>query len=170
MNIEIKEYTTNLERTKDVINTLGLKLKTLEEAGLPLQSGIADYIGMAELNIKAQKEQLKAVENEIKLRKKQLDEQLTNIKTGSAKFLEEMGVDRLEGNIVSSVTLVPESPKTAKKRFKLIVPKKETEEFLVSSGLAVWEDYEADGRPAMIRVNRRKAGTVVIDESESAAK
>ena len=162
------QLTTSLESSKDVIETLNWKLSAINEAGLPAQSGIADYISLALDNLDAQVKQLDYVMSEIKARKEVIKEQKAYIQEQSAQFILDMGIDKLEGAIYSSVTITKaKEPSTKEKRtFMLLCSKDEMEAFLVESGLAVYEveQVEIPAEKAKIRVNKRKVLVGTIED------
>ena len=158
---------TSLETTPNVKETLEWKINSLIEQDKNISNGLADYFGIALNNLDGQLEQLKQLEADIKERKTALNEQITAIKQEGAYFLESQGIDRLDGVLTSSVTINKGKEPGEKLVFKLLVPKKESEQFLVDSGLAVFESVETPGTKDTIKVNKRKiALSEVIEESD----
>lgn len=102
----MKQYVTALEDCElgEMSNILNRKA---EKVG---SNGAADYIGFAVQNIEASVERIEAnikLMQEIRARAK---EQIELIKIGSAKWLLENGVDKLDGDIVSSVSVFDKAP------------------------------------------------------------
>ena len=155
---------TSLETSPNVVETLNWKINSLVEQDKNVSNGLADYIGMGLDNLDAQLAQLDEVAKEINERKKALKAQITEIKEQGAYFLESQGIDRLDGVLTSSVTINKGKDPGEKLVFKLLVPKKESEQFLADSGLAVFESVETPGTKDTIKVNKRKiALSEVVD-------
>ncbi len=162
--MEIKNYHTSLESTSDVVETLGWKRDTINAEGLPVESGLADYIALSLDNLDAQIKQLKAVEAEIKARKAAITEQKRAIKEETAYFLRSNGLDSLKGVICSSVTISDGKPATTKQKFVSNISKKEIEELVVKSGMGYYEEVEVPATPDVVRVNKRK---IALSEVEA---
>jgi len=154
---------TSLSTTDDVLNTLEYKMNSLQEQDLPIQEGLSDYIGLSLDEIEAQLQQLKAVKQEVSEREKVLKSHSQQIKEDGAKFLDQYGIEKMEGNIISSITITKGKPETSKVKFKLLVDKKASETYLVDGGLAVFESVEVPATKDVIRVNKRK---VIVPEIE----
>ena len=147
---------TSLETTVDVKDTLEYKMNYLKAEGKDIQTSLADYIYMATNSIKSQLDELKELKSQIKSREDTLKMQDGLIKEGTADFLLDMGIDKLQGNLVSSVTLTKAKDATTKEVYSLIVDKKEAEQYLINAGLAVMETKEVPATKAKVRVNNRK--------------
>jgi len=167
MQLETKK--TSLEVSTDPTETLRWKLERLQEDNLPVEAGLADYIALAVDNLEAKAAYLSEVEKQIKEEKKRIKEQEAAIKTAAAEFIKKFGADRLEGAIVSSVTVTKPKEATTKRKLKLLQPKKAIDEFLVAEGLAEWEEVEVPPAPASVRINRRKVIVPEIEEAPDAA-
>ena len=154
---------TTLSTTDDVVNTLEYKMNSLQEQNLPLQEGLSDYIGLSLDEIEAQLLQLKAVKQEVSEREKSLKSHSKQIKEEGAKFLENYGIEKMEGNIVSSITITKGKPTSIKQKFVTELSKKEIEELIITSGFGYYEDIEVPETVDMLRVNKRK---VIIPEVE----
>ena len=113
--------------------------------------------------LEAQLAQLKAVKSEIADREKTIKSQKEAILEDAARFITDMGIDRLDGTIVSSVTVTEAKEPTVGQKLELTVSKKEADEFLLNAGLAVMVDIEKKGSPAKVRINKRK---VIVPEVE----
>ncbi len=163
-NLSVKR--TSLSSTTNVIETLKWKREQLVEDKKPLAESIADYIALSIDELDMQLEYFKEIKAEIAQREKKIKEQKAAVLEGSAAFLIDAGVDKLEGGIVSSITVTKAKPATTKKVFKVIEHKKEVEKYLVSAGLAVYEEVEVSGAKAKIRVNKRKIAPAEVVETQ----
>ena len=122
-NLIEKTYTTKLEAVSakdDVLAILDAKLEATSGAG------VVDYIGLATDHIEAKKEELSKHIKILQDMKKDEDARLTFIKEESAKWLEGNGIEKLDGLIVSSITINETKPKE-----NLIV---DDEEALINAG------------------------------------
>ncbi len=163
----LKEYHTSLAKTDDVKSTLSWKLESIKEDGLPTDTSLADYIALSLDEIAANLAQLKAVKQEVSQREEVLKSHSKRILEDGAKFIKEFGVDRLDGNICSSVTVTKAKPARTKttRVFELYTDKKDMEDFLIDAGLGGYNDVEVEVPevPAKLRVNKRKSGTVTVE-------
>lgn len=129
--------------------------------------GIADYIEMSIGNLEARLDRIKQAEAELKAIKASTEEQINTIKEGVAEWLQDAGIDKLNGDRVSSVSVFE---RTAKE--ELIVT---DEEALINLGYfktvldktsvknAIKDGAEIDGahidvthHPVSLKVNRRR--------------
>ncbi len=156
---------TSLEGTSDIKSTLDWKINQLTEDKRSISNGLADYFGIAVDNLTGQLDQLKKLESEIKERKKAISEQISLIKTDGADFLKENGIETLEGILISSVTINKGRGVTTKQKFSLLVPKKESETFLIESGLAIMESVEVPYSKDTLRINKRKIALLEIEDA-----
>lgn len=147
---------TSLETATDVVATLNWKINSLMEQDKNVSNGLCDYFGIGLNNLDAQLEQLKQLEADIKERKKALTGQISHIKQDGARFLQEQGIDRLDGVLYSSLSVRKGAPATSKKKYKLLVSKRESEEFLVESGLAVYERVDVPETKDSLTIYNRK--------------
>ena len=154
---------TRLSKTNDVVDTLNYKMLSLQEQDVDVQTRLADYIYRGVSEVDNDLLQLKALKDEIKEREAHLKAQKASILSGSASFLLSNGIDKLEGNLVSSVTVNKGKDETTKQVFTLLVTKKESESFMIEAGIAVMTDVEVPKTHDTIRINKRKAGTVTVD-------
>ena len=157
---------TSLETSKDIQETLQWKISVLQEDEKNISNGLADYVSLSLDNLSGQLSQLKDVDIEIKARRKDITTQITLIKEEVAHFLTESGIDRLDGILSSSITLQKGKPAGTKKVFELLVPKKESEAFLVDAGLAVFVEKEVPVSPDTLRVNKRKLHATEVVEDD----
>ena len=154
---------TSLSKTNDVVDTLNFKMMSLQEQNADVQTRLADYIYRGVSEVDNDLLQLKSLKDEIKERETFLKAQKQSILEGSASFLISNCLDRLDGNLVSSVTVTHGKDETVKQVFTLLVTKKESEEFLINAGLAVMADKEVPKTHNTVRINKRKVGTVTVD-------
>lgn len=129
--------------------------------------GVADYIGLTLQNIDDRLQRAKEAELQIKALKAELTSQAETIKIGSAKWLAESGIDKLQGVYVSSVSISSSDPKETLKVLN--------EESLINQGYfktsvdttavknAIKDGVEVEGavievehREDSLRVNKRK--------------
>jgi len=87
---------------------------------------VADYIAFSAANLEAKIDNIKEAEANIKALKADVQKQIETIKIGSSKWLSDVGVSKLSGMAVSSVSILNSKPK-----IELIV---ENEEALVNAG------------------------------------
>ena len=87
---------------------------------------VADYIAFSIKNLETKISNIKEAETNIKALKLDVQKQIETIKVGSAKWLNDAGVSKLNGMAVSSVSILNSKPKT-----KLIVT---NEESLINAG------------------------------------
>jgi len=115
--MKIEQYTAPRLMTaaqEEIIDVLNYKL---EEVGV---SGTTDYIGLTLELLEDQKERLKVAIKDLQAMVKQADGRALIIKEEVNKLLETNGIDRIEGDRVSSITTFQPKPKE-----KLIVHDKE---------------------------------------------
>ena len=160
---------SSLETNSNIVDTLNWKLKALEDEARPLEEGIADYLGFTLDNLKQSIDSKKFYIEELKKLIKTDEVQIENIKTDGVKFLEQMGVEKLQGHIVSSVTISKAKPSTekSKRKLKYLVPVEEIEELLITLGKAEYETVTtvSDPIPPKLRVTARRVKNVeVIDD------
>jgi len=136
----------------------------LEDVGA---EGVADYIGISLQNLGDRLERIKEAEAHLKSLKSELNEQVDTIKVGSAKWLQDAGIDKLSGLYVSSISVSKSKPK---EDLKII-----NEDELINQGYfkttvdktavkrAILDDVKVDGASIEIthvedkvRVNMRK--------------
>lgn len=158
---------TSLETSLNVKETLNWKIAQLTEEDRNISNGLADYIYLGVNNLEQQLEQLKQLESDIKERKTALSEQIKAIKQDGATFLIENGIDRLDGVLASSVTVTKGKEESITTKFKLLVKKKESEQFLVDAGLAVYESVEVPATKDTLRINKRKIALSEVIEDDN---
>ena len=160
-NIVIKQ--TSLSTANSIQDCLEWKLVEMEAKGTNLQSGLADYIYRGTGEVESQLEQLKTLKAEIRDRETYLKEQLQSIKEGSAKFLGGMGVEKISGNIVSSVTVIKGKQASTKEKFVRDCNTKDMEACLLNAGLGHLESVDVAAAKDTVRINKRRVGTATIE-------
>jgi hypothetical protein len=129
---------------------LEYKTQELQEKGLPIEQGLADYIAFGLQNIDDEIEKLKNYKKAIDEKIKEMQEQKTQVSERVAEWLESNGIDKLKGTYVSSVTIKPESERKSKK-FVLDVDK----EALVKLGVAHYEEVVTP-TPKQVKINKKR--------------
>jgi len=164
----IPKHHSSLEVSSDILDTLHWKLESLKKEERSPEEGIADYIGFTLENLKQSIDSKKFYINELKKLIEVDEVQIERIKTDGVKFLEQMGVDRLSGHIVSSVTITKAKPSQTKQKQKLkyLVPLEEIEELLITLRKAEYETVTttSDPIPQKLRVIQRRIKTAEIVE------
>ena len=161
---------TSLETSTEIIDTLQWKLDTIE--GKDHEAVLADYIALAVDNLTNKKDYLKSLANEIRAETKRIDGQITSIKQGAGQFLLDNGIEKLNGGIVSSVTVT--KPKdatvttTTTEKIVVTATKEQVNDALIALGFAEVKQVETEkvieAKPATIRINKRKIAVPEIVE------
>jgi len=166
---------TNLQNTDDVAGTLRWKMKIIEEKGLPIESGLADYVDLAISNLTNELNYIADVKKQITDREKDVKTQIETIKIIGAVFMQSLGCDKLEGVICSSVTVTKareaSTEQTTTKVFTPLISDEEIQELLLALGKAemqsVTETKTVKALPAKLKVNKRKiANAEMIEEKQ----
>jgi hypothetical protein len=166
---------TSLQETNDVVDTLNWKIKSIEEKGLPVESGLADYIDMAISNLTSELAYVSEVKKQVSDREKDLKEQIDTIKTDGAVFLKSLGIEKLEGVICSSVSILKareeSTETTTTKVFTPLVDELEIQELLIALGKAEMREVTTTKTlkaiPAKLKINKRKVITPEVIEEKS---
>jgi hypothetical protein len=97
------------------LKTLQTRLETADRESISIilndqamtagANATADYIGLAIDNISSQKDRIKQAVLELREVQKSLEQQEDIIKVGVAVWLSENGIDKLQGDRISSITL-----------------------------------------------------------------
>lgn len=149
-NVIVKQ--TSLEATDNVKAVLDWKLEQLQENNAPVETGMADYIALAATSFD---ERIKELRNYKKL----IDEEIKAILEKKTATMEEiadwlqndMGVNKLKGVKVSSISIKEKSVSISKK-FVWDIGKEEA----IEKGLAHYEETIKE-IPHGIRVNKKRA-------------
>ena len=139
----IKKETSLEIQSQDTKETLNWKLEQLTNNNLPVEQGMADYIYFGVSNIDAKIKQLKAYKDEILKEIKNLEAYKSTVSEEIAEWIQEQGIDKLNGLEVSSITInkgSEEKEETSESvKFVLDVDNERMEKFLVENGLAHYE-------------------------------
>lgn len=161
----IKKETSLEVQSKDPKETLDWKLKELEDKNLPVESGIADYVYFGFSNIDLKIEQLKNYKDAI-------IEEMNNLKSYKdttseeiASWIQEQGIDKLNGLKCSSITITKGSElkqeKVTKKIFVTTKNQDEINQFLVDNGMGEFiekvETKVTAETKDKIRINTKKS-------------
>ena len=140
----------------EMISLLENKIQEYQDKNLPVEEKLADYIALSMQNIDEATEKLKNYKKMMDEKIKEYQSQKSEISEEVANYIENyLGVDKLKGIIVSSITIKPESES---KRKKLVydVDKHQIEEKLIALGFAHYEE-EVKANPKQIKINKRRA-------------
>ena len=130
---------------------LDAKIEEYKEKNLPVEQGLSDYIARSMQNIDSDIEKLKNYKKLIDERIKEFQVKKSEISEKIANYLENnLGVDKLKGLEVSSITVKPESERDVKK-FVLDASRDE----LIEKGLAHYEITKTIN-PKQIKINKRR--------------
>lgn len=139
----IKKETSLEIQSQDTKETLNWKLEQLTNNNLPVEQGMADYIYFGVSNIDAKIKQLKAYKDEILKEVKNLEEYKSTVSEDIAEWIQNQGIDKLNGLECSSITInkgSEEKEETSESvKFVLDVDNERMEKFLVENGLAHYE-------------------------------
>ncbi len=103
MNDALKQYYNKLENVNDAESIEAILQAKLEATS---SQRVVDYVGLSVSNLEAKIERIKQAEKEMKALKAETQSQVDLIKGGVAKWLSESGVEKLDGDIVSSMKVV----------------------------------------------------------------
>ena len=145
----------------------------LEEVGA---HGVADYSALAIDSLNARIDEIKRAESDLKALKSALGEQVAVIKVGVSSWLSDTGLDKLQGNIVSSIsinkskpteTLVVDDEETLINQgyFKTTLDKTKIKHLLLDGTEIEGAHIEITHNEDSLIVNRRKSATTSIENS-----
>ena len=103
-----KNYKTRLEDAESAENIIAI-LDAKLEATSP--QGVADYMGFSIDNIDSSIKRMKDAKKELDFLIKMHEKQKEIVKTGCALWLTQAGITKLDGDIVSSVSIYSPKPK-----------------------------------------------------------
>lgn len=163
-NLTLKR--SSVRESSDVLETLNWKMNLLIEKKELVQEGLTDYVGFAIDDIDAEVKHAENIKRMITQKIKDLKEQKKMILEGSAKFMQQSGIDKMVGTCFSSITLTEEKAATTKEVFTLLATKKEVEEYLLDAGLAGMKEEEVPRVRAKGKLNRRKILIAEVEETD----
>ena len=166
---------TSLQDSADVIDTLKWKVQTIEEKGLPVESGLADYVDLAISNLTNELNYITDVKKQISDREKYIKAQAEAIKIEGAVFMQSLGAEKLEGVICSSISVtkarLESEEMTTSQVFTPLISEEEIQELLLALGKAemktVTETKTIKALPAKLKVNKRKIALAEVVEEDS---
>ena len=131
-------------------------------------NGTADYIGLAIENIDNSITRIDDAIKELQAIKKDMKSQQDTIKIGSAKWLSDNGIDKLQGDRVSSVTISPKKESVElivtneeacinAGHFKTVLDKTSLKHALIDGAEIDGASLEVTYSEDTLRVNKRKA-------------
>lgn len=155
----LKQVKYRLTEDDNVLDALNWKLSKIQADNLPISS-ITDYIYNGLNSLDTEAEQIDNYIAELKERKATLKAKKQKISEGVATFFIANGVEKLDGSVISSITLTApkEATKKVKQVFKTELSKDEINAFLASNGKGEFiEDTEdVEAKPATIRINKKR--------------
>ena len=168
--MELVAKTTALEiiSNENISATLTYKAEMLKAKNLPVENGLADYIALGVQNIDNKVAEYKNYKRMIDDEIKQLNEHKDNISKESAKWMQEQGMDKLNGAIVSSVTITKGKEAETKVNEKVVfsmngIQYTDLETLtneLVGNGIGVFEvlktESQIEATEDKIRINKKK--------------
>ena len=136
----------------------------LQEVGA---HGVADYSALAIDSLNNRIDEIKRAENDLKALKSALGEQVATIKVGVSSWLSETGLDKLQGNIVSSIsinkskpteTLIIDDEETVinQGHFKTVIDKTLVKNLILNGIEVEGAHIEVTHNEDSLRINRRK--------------
>jgi len=140
---------------EEITFLLDAKIEEFKEKNLPVEESLADYIALGMQNIDDEIERLKNYKKMIDEKIKEYQNKKSEISEEVADYFENnLGVGKLKGLIVSSITIKPES-KSTRKKLVYDADKKDIETKLLELGLAHYEE-EVKINPKQIKINKRR--------------
>jgi len=103
-----KNYKTRLEDAESAENIIAILDAKLEVTS---PQGVADYMALSIDNLDSSIERMKDAKKELDFLIKMHEKQKEIVKVGSAIWLTNAGIDKLDGDIVSSVSIYSPKPK-----------------------------------------------------------
>lgn len=139
----------------------------LDEVGA---HGVADYSALSIDNINNRIDEIKRAESDLKALKSALGEQVSIIKIGVSSWLSETGIDKLQGNIVSSISINKSKPTETliidnedavinQGHFKTIIDKTLVRNLILNGIDVEGAQIEIIHNEDSLRINRRKNAT-----------
>jgi len=136
----------------------------LEDVGA---HGVADYSALAIDSINNRIDEIKRAESDLKALKSALGEQVATIKVGVSSWLSDTGLDKLQGNIVSSISVNKSKPTETlviddeeavinQGHFKTVIDKTLIKNLILNGIEVVGAHIEVTHNEDSLRINRRK--------------
>lgn len=161
--MKLKTIQTNLETAKasEIPAILDKKAETVGA------NGTADYVFRAIDNIESSKERISNAIKELQSLKKDLDSQEDIIKESAAKWLQDNGIDKLNGDIISSISayykkesievvVMDEEAVINAGYFKMVIDKTALKEALLNDMAVEGAKLEVTYSQPSLRVNKRR--------------
>lgn len=138
---------TSLEKVDTTIKeTLDWKLEQLKSKNLPVESGLADYIAFGVENIDNDISQIDNYIKQLQAEKKAKATHKTKVLEEVAEWLQGQGLAKINGVIVSSITinkgLEATETKSTNKVFENYLSEEETHQLLIDTGNGCLRDVE----------------------------
>ncbi len=150
--LQKKHTRLEIVASDEVGAVLEYKAQELQEKGLPVEAGLADYIAFGLQNIEDEIEKLKNYKKAIDEKIKEMQEQKAKVSEKVAEWLEANGIDKLKGTYISSITIKPEKPSEIKKKIIRDI----SDEELLNMGLAHYEEYSTKPIPKQVKINKKR--------------
>lgn len=156
-------YTTRLE-TSDAENITSLLDSKLNATS---SHSVVDYVGLAVDNLDSQIERMKEGKRELEYLIKRTELQKDLIKIGSSLWLTECGLDKLDGDIISSMSISqPKAKETLKVineeslinqgYFKQVLDKTAVKQAILNGEEIEGAEIEVEHQSFTLRINKRK--------------
>ena len=141
------EKTTSLAKVDtSVSDVLNWKLEEIRNKNLPIEQGLADYISLSVNSIDEKIKQLDSYKNDIVKAIGEMKAHKDNVSTECAEWLNNQGIDKLNGFSCSSITITKEKEAEEVKVIEKVLILDESQEtindFLVEEGYAHYETKE----------------------------
>lgn len=156
--MQLKTIQTKLE-TSSIDEVVAILDRKVEEIGA---NGTADYVYRAINNIDSGLSRIKEAIAELKSIEKDMKEQKEIIKTGTSRWLSSNGVTKLQGDIVSSLTV---SEKTSS--YELIIT---NEESLINAGYFKMSVDETAAKNALLNDVKLEGAYLNVTHNEDTIK
>ena len=157
-------YETKLELAE------GQNITAILDAKLEATSsqGTVDYIGFAVDNLDSKIERMKQAKKELDFLIKMADKQKDIIKLGSALWLVECGLDKLDGDIISSISVTTPAAKETvnitneesiinQGYFKTVIDKTAVKDALLEGAEIEGAEIEVEHQSSTLRINKKRA-------------
>lgn len=157
-------YTTKLETSN--IDLISAVLDAKLDSTSP--QSVADYIALAVDNLEARVARMKEAKKELDSLIKEDENQIEVIKIGASSWITECGIDKLDGDRVSSITTYKPKPATVLKvvneeslinqgYFKTVLDKTMVKNLIESGEEVEGAELEIIHKEDLIKINKRKS-------------